>query len=50
MEVEFNDVLKGNAFGVKFVAMQTPTSMPARMSNLPSKVFFTFKFYTFNMV
>ena len=50
MELEFNDVLKGNSFGVKFVAMQTPTSLPAKMSSLPSKVFFTFKFYTFNMV
>ena len=50
MELEFNDVLKGNSFGVKFVAMQTPTSLPAKMNSLPAKVFFTFKFYTFNMV
>ena len=50
MEVELNDVLKANQFSIKFVGLNTPSSLPPNLQKMPSTLFFTFKFYTFNAV
>ena len=47
LEIEFNDILKANLFALKFVGLNTPSSMPPGMESLPKSLFFTFKFYTF---
>ena len=50
LEIENNDVLKASQFSVKFVGMNTPTSLPPNMEALPKSFFFTFKFFTFQTV
>ena len=50
LEVENNDVLKANQFAIKFVGLNTPSSLPPNMESLPKSLFFTFKFYTFQHV
>lgn len=45
MELEFNDILRASSISFKFVALKTPSSLPTGAS-LPSRLFFTFKFYT----
>jgi len=47
LEVEINDVLKANQFAVKFIGLNTPSSLPPNTDALPKSLFFTFKFYTF---
>ena len=43
LELEYNDVLKASKLTLKFVAFKTPTSG----TTLPSSLFFTFKFFTY---
>lgn len=50
LEVEINDVLKANQFAVKFIGLNTPSSLPPNTDALPKSLFFTFKFYTFQAV
>jgi len=50
LEIEYNDVLKASQFAIKFVGINTPTSLPPNMEALPKSLFFTFKFYTFQAV
>lgn len=56
MDIETNDVLKANRISVKFISFKTPSSMPptalgsSDLMRLPSSLFFTFKFYTFQTV
>ena len=50
LEIENNDVLKANLFSIKFVGLNTPSSMPPTLENLPKQLYFTFKFYTFQHV
>ena len=47
VEQEMQDALKQTMFQIKFVAFKTPSSLGAAM---PVKLFFTFKFFTFNAV
>ena len=49
MDFEVNDPYKASTFSLKFVALKTPMIMNT-VSPLPSKVFFTFKFFTFKEV
>ena len=46
MELEINDVLKANIFTIKFVGLETPTSLPRNMQRLPNKVWFSLHWYT----
>ena len=50
LELEYNDVLKANQFTVKFIGLNTPSSLPPNMESLPKTLFFTFKFYTYQAV
>lgn len=50
LELEINDVLKANSFQVKFIGLNTPSSLPATMDALPKSLFFTFKFFTFQAI
>ena len=51
MELELNDVLKASNISLKFVSFKTPSSWPGGDAPaLPSRVFFTFKFYNFDTV
>ena len=50
LEIEYNDVLKASQFSIKFVGINTPSSLPPNMVALPRSLFFTFKFYTFQAV
>ena len=50
LEIENNDVLKANLFQIKFVGLNTPSSLPPSMESLPKSLYFTFKFYTFQQV
>ena len=50
LELEYNDVLKANQFTVKFIGLNTPSSLPPNMESLPKMLFFTFKFYTYQAV
>ena len=47
LEIENNDVLKANFFSLKFIGLDTPSSLPPNMESLPKSLYFTFKFYTF---
>ena len=37
-------------FGIKFIGLNTPSSLPPNMEALPKSLFFTFKFYTFQAI
>jgi len=53
MDLEMGDTHKANVFTIKFVAFKTPTSVgsgPNAKKTLPSRLFFTFKFYTFTAI
>ena len=50
LEIEINDILKASLFSIKFVGLNTPSSLPPDAESLPKSLFFTFKFYTFPVV
>lgn len=50
LETENNDALKANMFSIKFVGLNTPSSLPPNMESLPKSLYFTFKFYTFQHI
>ena len=50
LELEINDVLKASLFTIKFIGLNTPSSIPPNTEALPKSLFFTFKFYTKNVV
>ena len=45
MDLEYNDAFKASTFSFKFVAFKTPMHLPSDSMNLPSKIYFTFKFF-----
>lgn len=47
MDIEMQDIYKASTLTFKFVAMKTPFNPDIQ---IPSKVFFTFKFFTFKSV
>ena len=47
MELELNDVLKASSISVKFMAFQTPSSLPAARQKLPKSFYFIYRFYNF---
>lgn len=49
MDVEVNDAYKASTFTFKFVAMKTPMVLNTPQP-IPSKLYFTFKFFTFKSV
>ena len=50
LEIENNDVLKANSLSIKFIGLNTPSSLPPNMEAIPKSLFFTFKFYTFQAI
>lgn len=47
MDVEMKDPFKASTFTFKFVAFKTPINLPSDAMTLPSKLFFTLRFFTF---
>jgi hypothetical protein len=50
MDIEVTDPYKASTFTFKFVAFKSPLHLPSDSMTLPSKVFFTFKFFTFKQI
>lgn len=49
MDVEANDPYKASTFSFKFIALKTPLVMNST-TPIPSKLYFTFKFFTFKAI
>jgi hypothetical protein len=49
MELEVNDPYKASTLSFKFVAIKTPLSFNPELQ-IPQKLYFTFKFFTFKTV
>lgn len=45
MELELNDVLKASSISVKFMAFQSPSSLPSSREKLPKSFYFIYRFY-----
>lgn len=50
MELEYNDAFKASTVTFKFMSFKSPMHLPSDSMNLPSKFYFTFKFFSFKEI